>query len=194
MKCPNSLCISLGAYPVTHCSIVSSVLIVLFFAKIERLSRAFMCLQMLSPIGCWWCWWGWWCWGGVYFWITHCESWHHFFSSFLPLVHEEACARQMLYLMCGCRWAVQQPFIYLFVLISACRWPHCSLAHPSFTAWGLLRFLSFNPHYWFACVFVRHQLKVMNPSLWGRRCAPISSFSAVPNIWRFLARQWLKRG
>lgn len=52
MKCPNSLCISPGAYAVTHCSIVSSVLIVLFFAKIERLSWAFVCLQMLSPIGC----------------------------------------------------------------------------------------------------------------------------------------------
>lgn len=51
IKCPNSLCFTLGAYTVTDCSIVSSVLIVLFFPKIERLSWAFVCLQMLSPIG-----------------------------------------------------------------------------------------------------------------------------------------------
>lgn len=51
IKCPNSLCFTLGAYTVTDCSIVFSVLIVLFFPKIERLSRAFVCLQMLSPIG-----------------------------------------------------------------------------------------------------------------------------------------------
>lgn len=50
-KCPNSLCFNPGAYTVTDCSIVFSLLIVLFFPKIERLSWAFVCLQMLSPIG-----------------------------------------------------------------------------------------------------------------------------------------------
>ncbi len=50
-KCPNSLCFTPGAYTVTDCSFVFSVLIVLFFPKIERLSWAFVCLQMLSPIG-----------------------------------------------------------------------------------------------------------------------------------------------
>lgn len=50
-KCPNSLCFTLGAYTVTDCSFVSSLLIVLFVPKIERLSWAFVCLQMLSPIG-----------------------------------------------------------------------------------------------------------------------------------------------
>lgn len=51
IKCPNSLCFTAGAYTVTDCSIVSSVLIVLFFPKIERLPWAFVCLQTLSPIG-----------------------------------------------------------------------------------------------------------------------------------------------
>lgn len=51
IKCPNSLCFTPGAYTVTDCSIVFSVLIVLFSPKIERLSWAFVCLQMLSPIG-----------------------------------------------------------------------------------------------------------------------------------------------
>ena len=51
IKCPNSLCFTAGAYTATDCSIVFSVLIVLFFPKIERLSWAFVCLQMLSPIG-----------------------------------------------------------------------------------------------------------------------------------------------
>lgn len=51
IKCPNSLCFTPGAYTVTDCSIVFFVLIVLFFPKIERLSWAFVCLQMLSPIG-----------------------------------------------------------------------------------------------------------------------------------------------
>lgn len=202
MKCPNSLCISLGAYGVTHCSIVPFVLIVFFFAKIERLSRAFVCRQMLSPIGCW-CWWGWWCWcwwGGVYFWITHCESWHHFsfFFSFLLLVHEEACECWMLYLMGGCGWAVQHPFIYLFVLISVWRWPHCSMAHPSLTVLGLVRFSVFllrsdcKPHHWPACWYFCHRLKVLNFPLWGRWQSPVSSL-AVQNIRHFQAGQWLKR-
>lgn len=51
IKCPNSLCFTPGAYTVTDCSIEFSVLIVLFSPKIERLSWAFVCLQMLSPIG-----------------------------------------------------------------------------------------------------------------------------------------------
>lgn len=67
--------LSAGARAATHCSIVSSALIVLFIGKTERLPWAFVCLQILSPIaggagsgaggdGE----------GGVYFWITHCES------------------------------------------------------------------------------------------------------------------------